>query len=185
MTIARTLQSPRGYNGTVTKQSGILIADDDAQMHDIVRLLFEHDPIDVLSAVNGASALRLWQEKMPDVVLLDVRMPDMDGFEICRRIRMVAPELPIIFITAYADRDYIRCGYQLGAYNYIVKPIEDLVGLRYYLLNVLEHIQRRHSRLREVYRIVRDNQLRVRSRDLHEAIVMMEHDLGIIRKGRA
>ena len=83
----------------------ILIADDDADMCDALKGLFAAEPFRLVFAENGAEALALAAEVFPDVILLDVRMPVLDGLETCRRLR-ADPRLggvPIVVITALAD----------------------------------------------------------------------------------
>jgi len=75
----------------------------------------------VLAAVDGAQALHRWESENPDIILLDVNLPKLNGFEVCRRIRLES-ETPIILLTARDDDEDIVRGLQLGADDYVTKP---------------------------------------------------------------
>ncbi|MBF0218567.1 MAG: response regulator [Gammaproteobacteria bacterium] len=103
----------------------ILAVDDTPDNLDIVRAVLKESQHRVLCAVNGEVALRLAEEKSPDLILLDVMMPNMDGHEVCRRLK-ANPEtcdIPVIFLTALTDARDERIGLELGAVDYIAKPI--------------------------------------------------------------
>jgi DNA-binding response OmpR family regulator len=99
----------------------ILIIDDDRVLADVVAFTLRREGFDILLAHDGLSGLRRWQEEHPDLVVLDVNMPKMDGFEVCRRIRADA-DTPIILLTVREDDDDIVGGLELGADDYIIKP---------------------------------------------------------------
>jgi len=99
----------------------ILVDDDDRVLADVVAFTLRREGFDILLAHDGASGLRRWQEEQPDLVVLDVNMPKMDGFEVCRRIRAQA-DTPIILLTVRSDEDDIVGGLEIGADDYIVKP---------------------------------------------------------------
>jgi DNA-binding response OmpR family regulator len=99
----------------------ILIIDDDADLLVLMRVALTAEGYTVAAAANGVEGLRLLHEHQPDLVLLDVMMPEMDGWETCRRIRAVST-VPIIFMTAkHGVEDKVE-GLGLGADDYIVKP---------------------------------------------------------------
>ena len=99
----------------------ILIVDDDADTVTLVKLVLEREGFKVIEAHSGAEALRVLYANHPDAVLLDVMMPDMDGFEACQRIRQIA-NLPILMLTAKTmEEDAVR-GLAVGADDYIRKP---------------------------------------------------------------
>lgn len=104
----------------------VLLVDD----HRIVRqgisslLELESDLTVVGEAASGARALELIEEKQPDIVLLDVKMPDMDGADVCREIHARYPNLPVIILTAYSgDEHVLRC-IQAGARGYVLKDVD-------------------------------------------------------------
>lgn len=99
----------------------ILIIDDDPHLPTLMRLNLMEAGYHVVTASNGVEGLRLFHEYQPDLVLLDVVMPNMDGWETCQRIRAIST-VPIIFLTAkQAELDKVR-GLDLGADDYISKP---------------------------------------------------------------
>ncbi|HLZ70653.1 MAG TPA: response regulator transcription factor [Dehalococcoidia bacterium] len=99
----------------------ILVAEDDVDLLDILCFAIRRAGHDVVAARDGAAALELFRRKEPQLVLLDVQMPRMDGWEVCKAIRDES-STPIIMLTARsADEDVVR-GLQLGADDYICKP---------------------------------------------------------------
>jgi DNA-binding response OmpR family regulator len=89
-----------------------LIVDDDRVLADVVAFTLRREGFEVLLAHDGASGLRRWQEEQPDLVVLDVNMPKMDGFEVCRKIREQA-DTPILLLTVRGDEDDIVAGLEL------------------------------------------------------------------------
>ncbi|NDJ52357.1 MAG: response regulator transcription factor [Chloroflexi bacterium] len=99
----------------------ILIIDDDAALLHLMDYNLQQEGYDVQTAVNGRDGLRAVFEKRPDLVILDVMMPAMDGFETCQRIRELT-DVPIIMVTARHQEEDIVRGLELGADDYIIKP---------------------------------------------------------------
>ena len=99
----------------------ILIIEDDESIATLTRLQLESKNFLVQIAPNGAEGLRQAYAWQPDLVLLDIMMPDMDGWAVCQRLREMS-EVPIIFVTAVGQERNIVRGLQLGADDYIVKP---------------------------------------------------------------
>lgn len=99
----------------------ILVVDDEARMVNFMRLNLELEGARVSSAANGREALERAREDMPDVVLLDIMMPGMDGFETLRRLRQFS-QVPVLILTAKDDEDDRVRGLELGADDYIGKP---------------------------------------------------------------
>jgi two-component system KDP operon response regulator KdpE len=99
----------------------ILVVDDEERMVRFIRLNLEHDGFRVITAYNGMQAVSKVRSDLPDLVLLDVMMPDMDGFEVLRIIRETN-SLPVIMLTAKGDEDDRVRGLELGADDYITKP---------------------------------------------------------------
>jgi two-component system response regulator MprA len=100
----------------------ILVVDDDAYVLSSLRAVLQAEGYRVVTASRGADGLRLLREEQPDLVLLDVLMPDMDGWEVCRRMR-VASTVPVIMLTACQGDEEWRRGQQVGADGYLVKPV--------------------------------------------------------------
>ncbi len=99
----------------------ILVVDDEERMLRFIRLNLEHDGFLVIQATRGMQALDVLRQEMPDLVLLDVMMPDLDGFEVLRMIRE-AYSVPVIMLTAKGEEDDRVYGLELGADDYITKP---------------------------------------------------------------
>ena len=123
----------------------VLVAEDDPVIRRAVKAALASEGYSVRETPDGASALRAFGEKRPDLVLLDVMMPTTDGFEVCARIRAADARLPIIFLTARSSEDDKVKGLGLGADDYIVKPFEIAE-----LLARVEAVLRRSGRNRDV-----------------------------------
>ncbi|NKB72718.1 MAG: response regulator [Candidatus Latescibacteria bacterium] len=105
----------------------VLLVDDQQANLDVLRRVLEADGYRVLLAPNGQIALNSAARVVPDLVLLDVMMPEMDGFEVCRRLKSdpATQAIPIIFITARDLQEDITAGFGLGAVDYITKPFQE------------------------------------------------------------
>lgn len=99
----------------------ILVVDDEQRMARFVRLNLEHDGFIVEEAYNGLDAINRLRDVMPDLVMLDVMMPDIDGFEVLRMIREFS-QVPVIMLTAKGEEDDKVKGLELGADDYVTKP---------------------------------------------------------------
>jgi DNA-binding response OmpR family regulator len=108
----------------------VLIVDDEPMARTLLRLMLVRAGFNVAEAENGFDALEKVQLNQPDIVLLDVMMPGMDGFTVCEKLRhdQQTSELPIIMLSAKSDLDSINKGLRVGATKYLTKPIspEDL-----------------------------------------------------------
>lgn len=101
----------------------ILIADDDENIVRLIRMYFEKEGFTAVTANNGAKAVELFKSEAPSIVILDVMMPEMDGWQVCREIRRVS-NIPIIMLTAKGETFDKVLGLELGADDYMVKPFE-------------------------------------------------------------
>lgn len=99
----------------------ILIVDDDPRLRDLVRLTLERAGHAVLTAADGRAALVHAAREAPELIVLDVGLPEMDGFEVCRRLR-TSSDVPILFLTARDDEIDRVVGLELGADDYVTKP---------------------------------------------------------------
>jgi two-component system, cell cycle response regulator len=105
------------------RQPRILVAEDDRVLQDLVAELLVEAGYDVTTASDGDEALKIVREQSPDLVLLDVMMPRMDGYAVCREIRAAGPAAPpVIFVTAHGNIKDRVTGLDLGAVDYLVKP---------------------------------------------------------------
>lgn len=99
----------------------ILLADDDADLLDVTAYALRREGFAVIAANDGEQALRRWQQDHPDIVVLDVNMPQLDGFAVCRQIR-AAGLTPVILLTALNQEEQIIRGFEAGADDYVTKP---------------------------------------------------------------
>lgn len=108
------------------KKDYILLVDDDPQTLEIFSLYLESLDYEVLMAMDGAEAIEIAKEKFPDIILLDIMMPEINGFDTCRKLKAMeaTKEIPIIFITAISNTDSKIKGFNIGAVDYITKPFE-------------------------------------------------------------
>ena len=100
-----------------------LIVEDDINIADLLRLYLEKDGFEVYRAVDGGEGVRLAREKEPDLVLLDIMLPVMDGWAVCREIRKTS-QVPIIMLTAKGETSDKISGLDMGADDYVTKPFE-------------------------------------------------------------
>jgi two-component system KDP operon response regulator KdpE len=99
----------------------ILIIDDEDTTVDLLSILLTHKGFEVIKAYRAEEGLRKAYRTHPDLVLLDIMMPDMDGWEVCRRLRELS-DMPIVFLTARTEIKDVVKGLEMGADDYIVKP---------------------------------------------------------------
>ncbi len=102
----------------------ILVVDDDRNICELIRLYLEKEGFSVTMAHDGQAAISQFKESTPSVVLLDVMLPKMDGFQVCREIRRIS-NIPIIMLTAKGETFDKVLGLELGADDYMVKPFDN------------------------------------------------------------
>jgi DNA-binding response OmpR family regulator len=115
---------PLGSNGTGTNRTGrriALVADEDPTVIWLLRRALADD-FDVTVAENGQRAVELAGTAHPDVILLDIGMPVLDGFGACRQIRATYPLVPIVIVSGHTDEDAVRSAFEAGATDYLTKP---------------------------------------------------------------
>jgi DNA-binding response OmpR family regulator len=100
----------------------VLVVDDDATVSDVVRRYLEQAGCEVRLAADGADGLAAIAAQLPDLVVLDLMMPGIDGLEVCRRIRRRLPGLPVIMLTALGEEADRVLGLEVGADDYVTKP---------------------------------------------------------------
>ncbi|MBT3390728.1 MAG: response regulator transcription factor [Chloroflexi bacterium] len=98
-----------------------LVVDDDLALADVVSFTLRRGGYEVVAAHDGLTALERWESESPDIIVLDLNLPKLDGWEVCRRIRL-QDNTPIIMLTVRGGEDDIVQGLKLGADDYIVKP---------------------------------------------------------------
>jgi CheY-like chemotaxis protein len=117
----------------VLRETRILVADDDPDLRLLVRSFVARENGEVIEASTGAEALALARERRPDLVLLDLRLPGMDGHEVLRELRSdpSLSDLPVLVVSAFADQSSIDAALAAGATRYVTKPFDrkTLIGL--------------------------------------------------------
>jgi two-component system OmpR family response regulator len=103
----------------------ILIVDDDPSIRELVRLFLQKEGLAVEEAVNGVDALERLERAKADLIVLDIMMPKLDGWEFCRQVRQTY-EIPMLMLTALSESGHKLKGFELGADDYLVKPFDPL-----------------------------------------------------------
>lgn len=108
------------------KEADVLVVEDDAAINELIGEYLKLDGHHYRSALDGDSALREAREQTPNVVVLDVMLPDIDGFEICRRLKSDprTENVPVVMLSALSDEQSRQAGMQCGASEYITKPFQ-------------------------------------------------------------
>src|SRR5215212_6016823 len=105
--------------------TNILIVDDDPNIRELVRIFLRNEGFDIYEASDGVEALARLESLKADLVILDVMMPNMDGWELCRELR-ASYDIPLLMLTAKGETAQKIKGFQLGTDDYLVKPFEPL-----------------------------------------------------------
>jgi DNA-binding response OmpR family regulator len=154
----------------------ILIVDDNELNREVVADLIEFSiSCNIRKAASGGEALKLLEAQSPDLVLLDVNMPGMDGYAVCRAIRSgdATREIPVIFLTGQRDSEFIVNGFEAGGSDYLLKPYEG----RELLARVRVHLELKLRR--DELKMQRD-ELGKRNSELEAAIARVKRLEGII-----
>lgn len=131
------------------KKFGLLIVDD---QHGVRRLLFEafnDEGYRVRMAGGGIEALKMVSQEMPDLVLLDIKMPVMSGLETLAELRKISKDMPVLMMTAYGDLEVVEQAKKLGVMHYIIKPF-DLNELKMTVKGLLIEMENTKSKLKEI-----------------------------------
>ncbi|GAA2615928.1 response regulator transcription factor [Dactylosporangium fulvum] len=157
----------------------MLVVDDDPTVSDVVRRYLEREGFAVRLAGDGPSALDAYAQERPDLLVLDLMLPGIDGLEVCRRLRERDRDLPIIMLTALGEESDRVLGLEIGADDYVTKPFSP----RELVLRVQSVLRRTSPAPPQVAELV-DGDLRVdvarRTASLHElelALTVREFDL--------
>jgi DNA-binding NtrC family response regulator len=102
----------------------VLLVDDETDFVETLVKRLRKRKLDVRAASSGQQALDMLSESPSDVVVLDVKMPDMDGIETLRRIKKIAPGVEVVMLTGHANVEVAMQGMELGAFDYLMKPID-------------------------------------------------------------
>jgi two-component system, OmpR family, alkaline phosphatase synthesis response regulator PhoP len=123
----------------------VLLADDDPITLDSLDACLREDGFATLLARDGREALALWEQHRPDLLCLDIMMPQLDGFEVCRRVRAKDTLVPILFLSAKGEEVDVVVGLELGADDFVRKPF----GRREVLARIRAGLRRAQARQRE------------------------------------
>jgi DNA-binding response OmpR family regulator len=125
----------------------ILVADDEQDTRELICLILEDAGMNVILAENGACLLEQWRSNKIDLIILDVMMPIMDGFQACTRIRRVS-DVPIVFLTGKGREEDVVNGFEIGADDYIVKPFRraEFVARIQSILNRVDRVRENAGR---------------------------------------
>lgn len=150
----------------------ILIVDDVPQNIQIIARILSQDHYGLSFSQSGAEALKLTQNASFDLILLDVQMPEMDGYQVCRQLKQQAvhAQVPILFLTANASAEQVSKGFEVGAVDYISKPVEPL-ELRARVKN--------HLALKQAHDFILEQNISLQQLNLekNELLKMVSHDL--------
>ena len=102
----------------------LLVVDDDAHIRELVKVFLQNEGLEVIEAVDGVDALSKLASEKVDMVVMDVMMPNMDGWTLCEEIRSFNTDLPILMLTAKGETSQKVRGFHLGTDDYLVKPFE-------------------------------------------------------------
>jgi len=107
----------------------ILVVDDEARVREMIEFRLRLFGYEVLHAANGSEALAVASREVPDLVLLDVMMPELDGFQVCARLKQeeATRSIPVIMLTAKAEAKDVTRAFNSGAVDYVVKPYDPAV----------------------------------------------------------
>jgi len=102
----------------------ILVAEDERDIRELIGFTLRHHGHEVLTASNGEDALAIALREVPDLVLLDIRMPRLTGYDVCRRLRAdpTTRDIPVAFLSAKGQDSEVQAGMDAGATDYILKP---------------------------------------------------------------
>jgi DNA-binding response OmpR family regulator len=109
-------------DSAIAEAHRILVIEDDSATQRALKRLFESEGYDVDLAKDGTSGLELFRKRVPSAIVLDLRLPDMSGQDVCRQITRVAPDLPVIVLSATADVAEKIVLLEIGARDYVTKP---------------------------------------------------------------
>ena len=119
----------------------VLIVDDDAELAEMLGIVLRAEGFEPVFAADGEAALKAFMENKPDVILLDLGLPGMDGVSVCRQMRAESARVPILMVTARCDAGDVVGGLEAGADDYILKPFLN----RVLIARIRAHLRRRHS----------------------------------------
>jgi DNA-binding response OmpR family regulator len=138
----------------------VLVVDDDPTVAEVVLGYLRRDGLEAAHAADGISALRIAESAPPDLVILDLMLPGIDGLEVCRRLRASRPDLPVVMLTARGEEEDRIAGLEVGADDYVVKPFSPReLALR--VRSVLRRSEARDAPAGDAPEVLVDGDLRI------------------------
>ncbi|AZS18121.1 response regulator transcription factor [Paenibacillus lutimineralis] len=144
----------------------IVVADDDAHIRELIGVYLQNEGFEVKEAGDGETALKAVQTTQADLVILDIMMPGMDGWELCSKLRAEYPDLPLLMISAKGEPAHKVRGFRLGTDDYMTKPFDALelvmrvkALLKRYRISSTQTIRLGKLQLnRQAYKVIRDDE---------------------------
>ena len=155
---------------SITKLKSILVIDNEAIVRESMAIYLEDSGYNVIQAVDGKQGIALFCEFQPNLVLCDLRMPEMDGMTVLAKISVLAPETPIIIVSGAGQINDVVEALRLGALDYLVKPITDMAVLENAVQNAL-----RRTYL-EVENQTYKDELEIANRELQKNLDLLQKD---------
>jgi len=107
-----------------SRRRAILVVDDEPEALGLFKRILAAEDAEILTAPTGAEALKIARGTRLDLVILDIKLPDVSGTEVLRRLRKIDDSVPIIMVTSYGSPESVRAAMELGAFDYLTKPFE-------------------------------------------------------------
>lgn len=197
MRVNRAAEAPAGHGDSVANDGvlpvsglSVLVVDDDAMVRLLTLESLEQSGFEVIEAENGVEAIEMFQARCPDLVMLDVEMPKMDGYTACSKIRALpnGDHIPILMVTGLEDVDAVHRAYEVGATDFISKPVNWVIlahRVRYMLraANLFGELRLSEARNQAMIKAVPDLMIRVNRDGLclsgqpGEAEFILRHEL--------
>lgn len=140
----------------------VLVVDDEQYIVELIQFNLENSGFNVVASDNGEDAIEMAQEEMPDAIILDLMLPGMDGFEVCKQIRMEEKtrKIPIIMLTAKGEETDKVLGLELGADDYLTKPfsVRELIARIKAVLRRFEEVPQKQVKTIKIHDIVIDTE---------------------------
>src|SRR5205809_3535854 len=140
------MSEPHNRGRCMVGKGRILVVEDDFDISNMLRIYFSGQGYDVQVAPRGGDALTLTRKQLPQLIVLDIMLPDMDGYAVCRELRQTTrtSHIPVIFLTQKDERSDKIAGLELGADDYITKPF-DIEELKLRVKNAIDRVDRETS----------------------------------------
>jgi len=169
------------------KKETVLVIDDENTVLNLIETYLHKIGFSCLKAGDGKTGITLFDEKKPDLVLLDLHMPRMDGFEVLEAIRARTTEIPVIIISGVGTEKDTTRALKLGAWDYITKPFQELAILKHALDNALERaaLQAVNKKMQESQAVAKERQysdLEQRALELERAYKVLEREIQVRKR---